>query len=124
VETGVIDIILHNHTWSGFNFLSASPIIRKADGYYRCGFNSHGQIGDGTITDRNSLVKMRFPEGIVFKFFGTIGAQTNEQQTFLGVDIENRIWAWGQNSAYGIVSVGTAGVMAQPVQITPPVLIR
>jgi hypothetical protein len=124
VETGIIDLHLHNHSWAGFAYQTASPIVQKADGYYRCGYNGHGQIGDGTTTQRTTLVKMRFPEGIVFKMFGAMGAQNNEMQTFYGVDTENRLWAWGQNNAYGIVSVGTGGVMAQPVQITPPVLIR
>jgi alpha-tubulin suppressor-like RCC1 family protein len=124
VETGIIDLHLHNHSWAGFPYINASPIVQKADGYYRCGYNGDGQLGDGTTTNRTTLVKMRFPEGITFKMFGAMGAQTNEQQTFYGVDTENRLWAWGENSAYGITSVGTGGVMAQPVQITPPAMIR
>lgn len=124
VETGVLDIMLHNHSWAGYNYQCASPIIRKADGYYRCGYNGHGQLADGTTTNRNNLVKMRFPEGIVFKMFGAHGATGNERHSFLGVDTENRIWAWGDNAQWGIVAFSGTGVMAQPVQITPPALIR
>jgi hypothetical protein len=53
-----------------------------------------------------------------------MGAQTNSQQTFIGVDTANRVWAWGQNSAYGITSVGSGGTMPQPVQISPSALQR
>jgi alpha-tubulin suppressor-like RCC1 family protein len=124
VETAVLDVLIHNHSWVGFAFQTASPIIRKADGYYRCGYNGHGQVGDGTTTSRSNLVKIRLPQGLVFNYFGAMGSQSNEQQTFIGVDSTNHLWAWGQNTAYAIVSVGSGTIMPQPVKITPTALIK
>ena len=124
VETGILDMFIHNYTTLNYSYRVASPIILKSDGYYRCGYNNHGQLGDGTITERTTLVKMRFPQGIVFKMFGVANSVGNERPCFYGVDTTNKIWAWGDNSAYGIVSVGDAGYMPQPVQITPASLIR
>jgi alpha-tubulin suppressor-like RCC1 family protein len=123
VETGVLDISLHNHSWYGYSYLVGSPIIRKADGYYRCGYNVHGQLADATTTNRSNIVKMRFPQGVVFKLFGTQGSQTNEMQTFYGIDTENKIWAWGQNTAYAIQNYEVS-IMPQPVQITPTAILK
>jgi alpha-tubulin suppressor-like RCC1 family protein len=124
VETGVINVLLHNHSWSGYAYATASPIVQKSDGYYRCGYNSHGQIGDGTTTNRSNLVKISFPVNTTIKLFGAMGAQTNELQTFLAVDNTNKIWAWGSNAAYGITSVGTGTTMPQPVNIMPTAMLR
>jgi alpha-tubulin suppressor-like RCC1 family protein len=124
VETGVLDILLHNHSWAGWNYQTASPIVRKADGYYRCGYNGHGQLGIGNTQNQATLQKMLFPQGLVFKMFGAHGATGNERHSFLGVDTEDRIWAWGDNAQWGIVAFSGTSVMAQPVQITPPSMIR
>jgi alpha-tubulin suppressor-like RCC1 family protein len=123
VETGVLDISLHNHTWYGWSYQVGSPIIRKADGYYRCGFNTYGALGDGTTTNRSNIVKMRFPQGVVFKLFGAINAQINERATFYAIDTENKIWSWADNTALAIQNYEQT-LMPQPVQITPSALLK
>jgi len=122
VETSVLDILVHNHSFFGYNYQVASPIVKKSNGYYRCGYNGHGQLGDGTTTNRSNLVKMRFPEGIVLKSVGTFN-KSNEMVTWFAVDIENKIWSWGDNAGYQIHNTTTTSVLA-PIQITPNVLIR
>jgi alpha-tubulin suppressor-like RCC1 family protein len=124
VTTGVLDLFIHNNGWFNYGYDNASPIVYKADGYYRCGYNGYGQLGDGTVVNKSVLTKMRFPQDTTFKYFGTLGATGNAQQTFIGVDTTNRIWAWGSNVNYGIISVGTATNMPQPVQVSPSSLLR
>jgi alpha-tubulin suppressor-like RCC1 family protein len=122
VETDVLDISIHNHTWFEWNYQVASPVVRKSDGYYRCGYNGHGQVGDGTQTNRSSLVKMRFPAGIVIKMFGALNGD-NEIATFYAIDNTNKIWAWGGQS-YFTIYPHSSEIIPTPVQFVPSVLIK
>jgi alpha-tubulin suppressor-like RCC1 family protein len=122
VETGVLDILIHNHAWLSWNFEVPSPIIRKADGYYRCGYNGYGGVGDGTTTNRTSIVKMRFPEGIELKTIGAIST-VNNATTYYAADTRNKLWSWGYNGRYAVYGSSNSEVNT-PVQVLPSVLIK
>jgi alpha-tubulin suppressor-like RCC1 family protein len=121
VETNVIDILLPFHTWFTNNYIGASPVIRKSDGYYRCGNNDYGQLGDGTSTQRTNFSKMRFPGNFVMKLIGAYGTSGNGQ-TFIATDSSDKLWIWGYNTDASIESV--AATYFSPIQMTPSCLIK
>jgi hypothetical protein len=122
VQTNVIDILLPFHTWFNFNFATGSPIIRKSDGYYRCGSNAYGQLGDGTATQRTSLVKMRFPGNFVMKHIGAFGT-SGDGQIFIATDSSDKLWVWGYNVDRAI-ETNAADTYFSPVQMNPSCLIK
>ena len=54
------------------------------------GINNNGQLGDGTTTNRNSLVQVRGIKNIKFIYAGLYHN--------LAVDADGVVWAWGSNS--------------------------
>src|SRR5258706_4636480 len=60
------------------------------------GDNSSGQLGDGTVTDRNSPVKIDFGySAIAAGYYHSLALKTN-----------GTLWAWGDNS-FGELGDGT-----------------
>ena len=120
LATDVLDIMGEIQGWTNNGYFSPSPYIRKADGYYACGYNGFANLGDGTNSNRSSLVKLRVAKGVEFKFFATYGF--NDGLTRLGITTDNKIWAWGYNSL-GAVDPTTLTWQAQvPIAFTPNAL--
>jgi alpha-tubulin suppressor-like RCC1 family protein len=115
-------MLLPFHTWFGFNYAVGSPIIRKSDGYYRCGANSYGQLADGTTTQRTSFVKMRFPANFVMKHIGAFSTSA-DGQTFIATDTSDKLWIWGYNVDRSIETNSTDNYLS-PVQMNPTCLIK
>ena len=123
VETGIADIQESFMAGQTLGYISNSPYILKTDGsWWQCGMNDFGQIGDGTITQRTTLVQMWFPAGTRIKHFGTNNATTWGTTRFAVTD-DNRIFAWGYNEIYTIheTNVNNAHL---PLLVAPHVLQR
>jgi alpha-tubulin suppressor-like RCC1 family protein len=120
LTTGVLDIEGEIQGWDYLGYLAPSPFIKKADGYYACGYNGFGNLGDGTTISRNTLFKLRVSKGTVFKFFATYG--DNEGLTRLGITTDNKIWAWGYNSLGAIDPNDRNWQAVQPLQFIPNAL--
>jgi alpha-tubulin suppressor-like RCC1 family protein len=120
LTTGVLDIEGEVQGWDYVGYYSPSPFVKKADGYYACGYNGFGNLGDGSITNRNVLTKLRVQKGVEFKFFATYG--NNEGLTRLGITTDNKIWAWGYNETIAIDPSVTTWNCVVPLQFTPNAL--
>jgi hypothetical protein len=115
-------MLLPFHTWYSFSFATSSPIIRKSDGYYRCGVNAYGQLGDGTATQRLNFSKMRFPANFVMKLVGSFNT-SNDAPTFIATDSSDKLWVWGYNVDRAI-ETNAADTYFSPVQMNPSCLIK
>ncbi|MEU7023834.1 Ig-like domain repeat protein [Streptomyces sp. NPDC046203] len=74
----------------------------SSDGHvYAWGFNSSGQLGDGTTTTRTSPVEVHLPAGTRAT---AISAGTNHS---LAVTSDGHVYAWGWNDS-GQLGIGTA----------------
>jgi alpha-tubulin suppressor-like RCC1 family protein len=123
VETGIADIQESFMAGQVFGYYSNSPYVIKTDGtYWQCGLNDFGQIGDGTLTQRNSLVQMWFPNGTRIKHFGTNNSVTWGNTRF-GVTEDNQIYVWGYNELYAIHEANVTNVHL-PLSVSPPILQR
>jgi alpha-tubulin suppressor-like RCC1 family protein len=120
LSTDVLDIQGEIQGWDYVGYVTPSPFVKKADGYYACGYNGYGQLGDGTTDNRNVLTKPRVSKGIQFKFFATYG--NNEGLTRLGITTDNKIWAWGYNTLGAVDPLQTSWQAVQPLQFTPNAL--
>lgn len=117
MTTGVLDILGEIQGWSTNGFYTPSPYIRKSTGYFACGYNGYGNLGDGTINQQTSLVRLRIPSNAVFKYFGTYGSTVG--LTRIGITSENTIWAWGYNDIGAIDPQQTGWTAVQPLQFSP-----
>jgi alpha-tubulin suppressor-like RCC1 family protein len=120
LATEVADIDGEIQGWDYVGYISPSPYIKKSDGYYACGYNGYGNLGDTSTDQRTSLVKLYVPNDVVFKFFATYG--NNEGLTRLGITLDNTIYAWGYN-AQGAVDPSQTGWQAVvPLEFMPNTL--
>jgi alpha-tubulin suppressor-like RCC1 family protein len=123
VETGILDIQESFMAGQQFGYYSNSPYVQKTDGsWWQCGSNDFGQLGDGTATQRNSLVQMWFPNGTRIKLWGTNNATTWGNTRF-GVTEDNQIYVWGYNELYTIHEANASNVYL-PLSVSPPILQR
>lgn len=73
----------------GFSFAGAHSVALTGDGtVYVWGRNRHGELGDGTTTDRHAPVKVALE--------GTFTAVAVSAWHSLALD--SHVWAWGDNS--------------------------
>jgi alpha-tubulin suppressor-like RCC1 family protein len=120
LSVNVLDILGDVQGWDYLGFYSPSPFVKKADGYYACGYNGYGNLGDTTVTNKNVLTKLRVQKGVEFKFFATYG--NNEGLTRLGITTDNKIWAWGYNDLGAVDPNQTGWQAVVPLQFTPNAL--
>ena len=119
MQTGVTFLQDQDYGWSVQCYISPSPIIKRTDGfYYRCGYNVHGSVGEGTETQRNSFTLMRFPFGTHIKFFGSLNTATNGLFTIAVTD-NDEVYGWGYNGDYLIGPWSYNGNIWTPVKLTP-----
>jgi alpha-tubulin suppressor-like RCC1 family protein len=101
-----------------FTAISASDFdsaaIDSAGRVWAWGFNSFGQIGDGTTDQRDSPVQVQLPRDV------RIVAIAAGPYDTLAIDSKGRTWAWGDNNA-GELGIGTASLGSHS---TTPVLVH
>ncbi|MEU7023833.1 Ig-like domain repeat protein [Streptomyces sp. NPDC046203] len=66
------------------------------------GFNSQGELGDGTTTQRNSPVEVHLPDGVEVT---AIAASENGSES-MALASDGRVFTWGSNN-YGQLGIGT-----------------
>jgi alpha-tubulin suppressor-like RCC1 family protein len=76
-------------------------------GLWICGYNSSGQIGDGTITNRSSPIQL---SGSNWKIMNSNGAAS-----VAGVKTDGTLWMWGMNHQ-GQLGDNTKTYRSSPVQ--------
>ena len=90
-----------------------SVALRGSDGaVFAWGWNNHGQLGDGTITNRNTPVQVSGLTNVVAIASG--GSRVLAIKDSAGA---RSIWAWGCND-YGELGDGTTTERHTPVQVS------
>jgi len=94
----------------------AHSLFVKSDGtLWAMGNNNDGQLGDGTTTNRTSLVQVRDSSGVPVTNVIAVAAGFSHS---LFVKSDGTLWAMGYN-LYGQLGVGTNGAdYTHPVQVT------
>ena len=78
------------------------------------GWNWAGQLGDGTLQDReDQLVRVDMPEGVTITYVAA-----GEDSSF-ALDEDGNVWAWGSNE-FGTLGNGTTANSATPVPVSVP----
>ena len=88
--------------------------------YYDWGFNSGGQLGDGTTTDATVPVKVTLPGPVRQVSQG--GSQPTNGQT-LAILRDGAVWAWGDGS-YGQLGDDSTTGSSLPVPVHLPRAVR
>jgi len=95
--------------WSSIESTALHSMVLKSNGtLWSCGYNPNGQLGNGTITNTNTLAQ--------------VGTATNWAKVRCGrshtlaLDSNGTLWAWGDNS-YGQLGDGTTTNRLVPTQI-------
>ena len=102
-----------NHIGTATNWVSismgryVSRAINNNGALFCWGYNSNGQVGDGTTTNRN----IPTPIGIGTSWLTTSGGQYHS----VGLITNHTLWAWGDNS-YGQLGDGTFTSRLTPTQ--------
>ena len=95
---------------SNYNFVSARPshrlALKKGDRLYAWGDNSHGNLGDGTTTDRTM-------PAFIGTDYSVIAAGPSHS---LALKSDGSLWAWGNNS-HGQLGDGTNTDQLEPIFI-------
>ena len=85
-------------------------LILKADGtVWACGVNQYGQLGDGTTTTREKLVKISSLSGVICIAAG--------QYHSLAVKSDGTVWTWGRNNQ-GQLGDNSTTQRNSPVQVS------
>lgn len=92
---------------------SATNYIVKTDGHlYATGYNSHGQVGNGTTTNALVYTRVLIPTTINNKIRAMSMFSTSDNvSTILAVREDNEIFGWGYNSRNGVWSGNTSHVI-------------
>jgi hypothetical protein len=77
------------------------------------GFNSHGSLGDGTMTDRYLPVRVIGPGGM--GYLANVSAIAAGDRFSLALLGNGTVWAWGGNP-HGALGDGTTKDRAEPVK--------
>jgi len=87
----------------------------KSDGtVWTWGYNSDGQLGDGTKTNRSTPVQVRGAGGV--DFLCDIVAIESGNHHMLALKSDGTVWAWGYNSK-GQLGDGTGTQRSTPAQV-------
>jgi alpha-tubulin suppressor-like RCC1 family protein len=93
-------------------------IALKSDGtVWAWGRNPYGQLGDGTVTDRNTPVQVTGPGGV--GFLSGVAAVAGGENHTIALKSNGTVWAWGRNQD-GQLGDGTTTDRSTPVQVKGP----
>jgi hypothetical protein len=90
----------------GCSFSMYSLILKTDKTVWACGDNGSGQLGDGTIDDRHTFVKIS----------SDVASMEADDSHNLMIKTDGSLWAWGFNG-YGQLGDGTTQNRLSPVQI-------
>ena len=114
--TNVIDIFQLSAS-PQYGYETTSPIVQKSDGYYCCGWNGIGLVGNTSTTQANSYVKINIPSNVTLKYVGQFSTYIN-RFTRVVVTTDNKIYTWGYNANFNIDGVTTPNCL-MPIDVTP-----
>jgi|GEM_PF-5196904 len=90
-------------------------VARKSDGtVWSWGYNNVAQLGDGTLTQRNTPVQVKDSAGTGF-LTGITSIVANNDNITIGIGAGGSVWSWGYNY-YSQIGDGTATTRALPVR--------
>lgn len=84
-----------------YNYWS-TLFVKKTDGtVWAAGYNGHAEIGDGSVTNRSSWVRVRFPAGVDVIEMGNT-ASSASGNAFVALTSTMSLYAWGYNGVHNI----------------------
>ncbi|MCA0379970.1 MAG: hypothetical protein LCH36_11140 [Actinobacteria bacterium] len=102
-------------TFTSISAGSGHSLAISADGNtYAWGDNQHGQLGDGTSSNRYAPVLVQAPAGVTFTSIDGGGIHS------LAIGSDGNTYAWGDNR-YGQLGDGTSSNRYAPVLVQTPV---
>ena len=116
-------ILINSVTAYGAKFVAASGggghvVAVKSDGtVWTWGYNSDGQLGDGTTVERHIPVQVKGP-GEVGYLTNVIAVVADSYNSF-ALKSDGTVWGWGYN-ANGQLGDGTTTDRLTPVQVKGP----
>lgn len=113
-----VDVVVQGVTFTSIDAGFGHSLALGDDGNtYAWGYNSVGQIGDGTTSDRFSPVEVSAPAGVEFTMISAGGSHS------LALGDDGNTYAWGANT-YGQLGDGTTVDSAVPVAVSAPAGVR
>lgn len=107
-----------------FSALAANPLSTLALGsdgrIYGWGYNSYGQLGDGSETLASSFTRVSIAGVLAGKTIVQIGGGTHH---FVGLDSAGDLYAWGANSNEQSNFIGQLGVGSSPAKSALPLAV-
>jgi hypothetical protein len=100
------------------NYVAA--YILKTDGtVFVSGYNGHGQLGTGDLTNRSTFTKMAKEDRVFIKDFQLFGY--DNYNAFVGADQDDNLWGVGYNISYKFLSTtnGIGGDRSVLTKIDP-----
>lgn len=107
-----------------FSALAANPLSTLALGsdgrLHGWGYNSYGQLGDGSETLASSFTRVSIAGVLAGKTIVQIGGGTHH---FIGLDSAGDLYAWGANSNEQSNFIGQLGVGSSPAKSALPLAV-
>jgi len=100
-ELGIGPIQEIHHTSNGAHVLTVAGAV------WGWGYNGHGQVGDGTTTQRNAPRKLVWPGAppVITKLASTTSGSANTGLAWYALDAQGHVWSWGYNG-HGQLALG------------------
>lgn len=90
-----------------------SVLLGNNGNVYAWGLNNHGQLGNGTTTNSDTLVEVKLPAGV------TATAVAAGLFNSLAIGSDGNVYAWGENT-YGELGNGTTTDSDMPLKVSLP----
>ncbi|MDH5682387.1 MAG: hypothetical protein OEZ36_12430, partial [Spirochaetota bacterium] len=108
VNTGPIKSV--HLTYTGAHALTESGEI------WGWGYNGHGQVGDGSVTQRNVPTPVNWGSNAkpnIIKIVSTHGSNGEGSISWYGLDDSGNVWSWGYNG-FGQLAIGNSTNQTAP----------
>lgn len=86
----------------------STHVLTTSGALWSWGYNAHGQVGDGTTTQRNwprQVIWPTEPPPVITQIVPGAGGSTDPYTAWYALDADGHVWSWGYNG-YGQLALG------------------